>query len=197
VKRVAGLVVVLLAATAACSASSSSIGPGPSPNPSLKALVSAAHLQPCPTSSAQSVSGGLPDITVPCLGNGPAVHMAGLTGEPTVVNIWGSWCIPCQKEEPFLASAFNADKKQVRFLGIDIVDQADSALDFDAHVHPPVHYPSVFDVDRKVALALAVQGPPATFFVDAAGKIVGRARTPYTSTAELQQDIARYLHVPA
>ena len=44
--------------------------------------------------------------------------MAGLAGKPTVVNIWGSWCPPCQAEEKYLSSAYNIDRGKVR-LGIE------------------------------------------------------------------------------
>jgi thiol-disulfide isomerase/thioredoxin len=121
--------------------------------------------------------------------------LAGLTGRPTLVNLWGSWCEPCQKEERYLSSAYNALKNRVRFLGVDTVDSADSALDFDAHVTPPVRYPSVFDPDKKVITALGYSGPPETIFVDAGGRIVGRRTEPYTSTSEVKADVARYLDV--
>jgi thiol-disulfide isomerase/thioredoxin len=119
--------------------------------------------------------------------------MAGLTGKPTVVNIWGSWCPPCQAEEEYLSLASDKDRQLVRVLGVDIVDEADSALNFVTHVTPPVHFPSVFDADRKVALALHVLSPPYTVFVSAAGKIVGHHSGPYSSTAQLQADVTRYL----
>lgn len=189
----------LLAAVAGCSGgsgSSGSIGPGPGGTGSTHAaLVAKAHLRPCPASSATAVSGGLPDVTLPCLGDGPAVHMAGLTGVPTVVNLWGSWCEPCQAEMRYLSSAYDTDRRNVRFLGVDIVDQADSALDFDAHVRPPVRFPSVFDEDRKVAIGLHVDSPPYTVFVSAAGRIVHTHHGAYASTAQVQHDIAAYLHV--
>jgi thiol-disulfide isomerase/thioredoxin len=194
VRTVAAAIVLLLAATSACS-SSHAVAPGPHPNPNVKALIETADLDPCPPSSTTPVAGGLPDITVPCLGDGPAVHMAGITGKPLVVNIWGSWCPPCQAEEAYLSQAYRADRTSVRFLGVDIVDQQDSALDFDAHVSPPVRFPSVFDVDRKVALALHVVSPPFTALVSSTGKIVHTQHGAYTSTAELQKDIATYLHV--
>lgn len=193
-KRVAIVVALLFATLSACS-SSHSIAPGPSPNPSIKALIKAANLDPCPPSSTTPVAGGLPNLTMPCLGNGPAVHLAGLTGKPLVVNIWGSWCEPCQAEETYLSQAYRADRRSVQFLGVDVVDQQDSALDFDAHVSPPVRFPSVFDVDRKVALALHVVSPPFTALVSATGQIVHTKHGGYASTAELQRDIATYLHV--
>lgn len=191
------LAAAVLVATTGCSSHSDVTTPGPNgTNPSLDKLIATADLRPCPGSSTSPVSGGLPNVTVPCLGHGPAVHMAGLTGKPTVVNIWGSWCPPCQSEERYLSSAYNKDRRHIRFLGVDIVDEADSALNFVTHVTPPVHFPSVFDADRKVALALNVVSPPFTAFVSAAGKIVGTKHGGFSSTAELQSDISRYFHVP-
>ncbi|HTW21437.1 MAG TPA: TlpA disulfide reductase family protein [Mycobacteriales bacterium] len=194
-----GLVAALLLALAAtaCSSGPSSVGPGPGGDQAtLSKLIAKADLAPCPSSSTNVVSGGLPNVTLPCLGHGPQVHMAGLTGRPTVVNIWGSWCEPCQAEMGFLSKAYDTDRAKVRFLGVDTVDEAGSALDFDAHVTPPVHFPSVFDEDRKVLTGghLPVS-PPVTLLVSAAGRIVHTQHGAYTSTRQLQQQIAAYLHV--
>jgi cytochrome c biogenesis protein CcmG, thiol:disulfide interchange protein DsbE len=186
---------VTVVAATACSSHSNATSPGPNGTANLDRLIAVAHLRPCPTSSSTVVAGGLPNLTVPCLGHGPAVHLSGLIGKPTVVNLWGSWCIPCQAEEKYLSSAYDADHGKVRFLGVDVVDEADSALNFLPHVSPPVHYPSVFDPDRKVALGLDVASPPFTAFVSAAGKIVGMKHGGYSSTADLQADIHRFLHV--
>jgi cytochrome c biogenesis protein CcmG/thiol:disulfide interchange protein DsbE len=196
-RRWIGVAALLLATTMACS-SHSSIEPGPGgTNPSLAKLIAKADLRPCPKSSSTPASGGLPNVTLACLGNGPEVHMAGLTGKPTVVNIWGSWCPPCQAEMRYMSSAFDKDRAQVMFLGVDTEDQADSALDFDAHVTPPVHYPSVFDEKREVALGLHDDAPPYTVFVSPTGQIVHTEHGAYTSTAQLQSAIATYLHVTA
>jgi thiol-disulfide isomerase/thioredoxin len=198
-KRFAAIGVLLVIAVSACGSKSPPAihvngqpteGSGASPR-----LIHEARLAHCPTSSATAVSGGLPDVTLPCLGAGPAVHMAGLTGAPTVVNLWGSWCEPCQAEEKYLSSAYDATSGKVRFLGVDTVDDADSALDFDAHVTPPVHFPSVFDPDKKVLLDLHFTGPPESLYLNAAGKVVHINRVPYASTAAVMADISRYLHV--
>jgi cytochrome c biogenesis protein CcmG, thiol:disulfide interchange protein DsbE len=189
------MLLVAATLTTACGSGGGATPPGPNPNPDLTTLVATADLDPCPPSAATAVSGGLPDVTLSCLGKGPAVHMAGLTGTPTVVNIWGSWCVPCQAEEKYLSAAYDRTHRHVRFLGVDTVDQADSALDFAAHVRPPVHFPSVFDPDKKVLLGLHFQGPPETVYVDRSGAIVHVNRVPYTRTSEVIADIARYLHV--
>lgn len=196
-KRPAAAAAVLLAAglaLAGCqSHDSTDAAPPMSDAPQHASLVRAAGLSPCPGSGP--ARGDLPDLTLPCLGNGPAVHLAGLTGKPTVVNIWASWCPPCQQEAAYFAAAYDADKHDVRFLGVDTKDSDDSALDFAAHVHPALRYPSVVDADNKVLLGLGIPSPPLTVFLDGAGRIVHRHSGPYASTGALQRDIATYLHV--
>jgi cytochrome c biogenesis protein CcmG/thiol:disulfide interchange protein DsbE len=171
------------------------VPPAPTPHPSL---VARADLDPCPPSTATSGAGGLPDVTLPCLGAGPAVHLSGLRGKPLVLNIWGSWCTPCQKETTYFARVYDATKSKVRFLGVDDEDDPNSALDFAAHVSPPMRYPSVRDDDKAVLLALQHSGPvavPSTLFVSAAGTVVHRQFAAYTSAQQLRGDIARYLGV--
>jgi cytochrome c biogenesis protein CcmG/thiol:disulfide interchange protein DsbE len=193
---------LLLMTSTACMSSHSSMmatpgSGGTGQGQALTKLIAKADLQPCPHSSATTTSGGLPDLTLPCLGNGPAVHLAGLTGKPMVLITWGSWCTECQAEMRFLSSAYDHDRRQVRFLGVDTVDEADSALDFDAHVSPPVHFPSVFDEGHKVELGLHTDATPYTVFVSPTGQIVHTRSGPYGSTAQLQADITTYLHVTA
>ena len=156
-------------------------------------LVARADLDPCPESSAQSVDDGLPDLTLPCLGEGPAVHLSGLRGTPTIVNVWGSWCLPCQAEAPVLNRAYAELAPRVRFLGVDTVDDPNSALDFAVQVTPRMRYPSVVDDDKRVLIAVGgPQGPPKTVFLDASGRIVGTSFGPYRHDEDLRADIAEY-----
>jgi cytochrome c biogenesis protein CcmG/thiol:disulfide interchange protein DsbE len=186
----------LLAVMSGCSsAASTGSDHAGSQGAELARLVANARLAPCPASSAADLSGGLPNVTLDCLGNGPAVHLAGLRG-PAVVNVWGSWCGPCQKEAGYLSSVYDSDRGKVAFLGVDTEDEADSALDFGAHVSPPVRYPSVEDPNRKVLIDLAkAPGPPETAFVGTSGRVVHVHLGGYDSAAALRADIATYLHV--
>lgn len=187
-------VAVVAVLSAAC-ASSSSSGSGPSA-PDHAALVSAAHLDPCPASTSAHPPHSLPDLTLPCLGNGPRVHLSGLVGRPTVVNIWGSWCGPCQAETRYLATVYDAAKPRVGFLGVDTEDDPDSALDFAPHVSPPMRYPNVVDKDKSVLIALHLPSAvPTTVFVSAAGRVIQIHAGPYRSAATLRADIKRFLGV--
>ena len=185
--------------TAGCSGASSDVTPSPSfsPNPKHSQLVRAAQLDPCPPSQAASVTDGLPDLTLPCLGRGPDVHLAGLVGKPLVLNIWGTWCGPCQAETRYLSTVYDELRPRVRFLGVDTEESnPDSALAFAPHVRPPMRYPSVIDNDKAVLLGLhGPIGVPSTVFVDASGKVVRQVSAPYRSADALRADISRYLGV--
>lgn len=157
---------------------------------SVERLVAKADLAPCPTSGRHTSQ--LPTISLPCLGNGPTVTLNHLTG-PALVNVWASWCEPCQRESPDLQRIYRGTQGRLTVIGIDFGDARDSALDFATHVG--MHYPSVFDRNEKVQAALHVVGLPITLFVDGSGHIVGREIGQYHGLARLRADIARYLGV--
>jgi len=195
--RVTCLLVVAIALLAGCSSSApSSFRPDFPKPPSYEQLVAKAGLDPCPASAATHPRKSLPDLTLPCLGHGPAVHLSGLTGTPTVVNIWGSWCGPCQAETRYLSSVYDAAKGKVRFLGVDTEDDPKSALDFAPHVSPPMRYPQVVDKDKKLLIGLNLPSAvPTTVFVDASGRVVHITHAPYRNTTSLRTDIQHYLGV--
>jgi thiol-disulfide isomerase/thioredoxin len=201
VRRIVGaaLAVVVLAGCSSSGGSGEAAVQLPTP-PSYAQLVAAAHLDPCPATSTTAARGGktLPDLTLPCLAEGPAVHLGGLRGAPTVVNIWGSWCGPCQTETRYLSQVYDALRGKVRFLGVDTEDDPKSALDFAPHVSPPMRYPQVFDASKELLLALHLPSAvPTTGFVSASGQVVKVSPGPYKSAAQLRADIARYLGVGA
>jgi cytochrome c biogenesis protein CcmG/thiol:disulfide interchange protein DsbE len=141
--------------------------------------------------------GGLPSVTLPCLGNGPAVNVAGLSGTPAVVSVWASWCTSCGAELGYLATVSDQLGKRVQFLGVDTEDQSDSALSELPATRPPVRFPSVVDEDKHVMLGLHAAGPPETALVNSAGRVVHVHRGAYASAAAVRADIATYLHVSA
>lgn len=110
----------------------------------------------------------------------PGFDAAALTGEPTLVNVFASWCIPCRDEHPLL-EALKADTG-VRLFGINHSDAPDNARAFLAELGNP--YDAVgADRDRRVSIEWGVYGVPETFLVDAEGVIVYKHVGPLTPAA--------------
>lgn len=147
----------------------------------------------CPAvPAAAAIKGGLPKLTLACLGGGPAVRLAALRG-PLVLNVWASWCGPCADEMPHLLAAREALGPAVRFLGIDFTDKADAAkewLDFQG-----VPYPSLVDPKGGVRAAMRIPGPPVTLFVRSDGTVAETHYGAFTSTQEVLAAVATHLGV--
>lgn len=137
---------------------------------------------------------GLPDLTLPCLGKGPAVRLSDLRGTPTVVNVWAAWCTNCAREMPLFSAAVRTAGHRVRFVGIHYkaprAYALQSAADFD------VPFFSVHDGGgASVVRALDAYAPPQTFFVTAGGRVAGRKVGEIRSERELRGLISDYLGV--
>lgn len=155
--------------------------------------IRAAGLAPCPpSSSAAPIAQGLPDLTLECLAEGPAVNLAGLRGKPYVINVWASWCAPCRTEVPILTSVYEQANGQTGFLGIDMADDRVAALDFAGVSR--MKFPSVMDPESKIRAGLGIAGVPTTLFVAADGKVAGRVNQ-ITSEGQLKDLIKQYLQV--
>jgi cytochrome c biogenesis protein CcmG/thiol:disulfide interchange protein DsbE len=131
------------------------------------------------------------------LGGGPAAfksRLRALRGYPVVVNLWASWCEPCQSEFPVYQKVAVADGRQVAFLGIDEADSNGNAASFLRHF--PVTYPSYTDPHGSIRGSIhAFTAYPQTFYFSRTGSMVYDKAGPYASVADLNKDIRFYLHV--
>jgi thiol-disulfide isomerase/thioredoxin len=150
-----------------------------------------AHLDSCPTTTATSAR--LPNLVLSCLGAGPRVRLTGLTGTATLVNVWGSWCAPCQREVPALQSVYAGAHGNLRVLGVDTEDDHASALDFAAHAG--MTYPSVIDDEGSFIRALGRNATPMTLFVDTNGAVVHTKYGQFRDLADIKSQLQRYLGI--
>lgn len=114
-----------------------------------------------------------------------------LRGHPIVVNVWGSWCVPCRQEFPVFERVSVKLGKRVAFLGVATQDAKEAAAEFLAE--HPVAFPSYMDFDGKIAREdIGSIGTPSTLYYDAKGNRTYLHQGPYFKDAELVRDIERY-----
>lgn len=101
---------------------------------------------------------------------GEPVQLAALSGRPTVLNLWASWCPPCRREMPMMAHVA-ASSPGVSFVfanqGEDI-GQIKSYLEREGLTLPTI----MLDRLRDLARHYKAPGLPATLFIDSAGALV-------------------------
>jgi len=132
--------------------------------------VAGSQLQP-PTIETNAVVKGnqLPDVNVQNL-DGTDVPVRSLTGQPMVINIWGSTCVPCQKELPDFAAAHRLYGDRVRFVGISFLGPSDREESFARD--RGVQYELLYDGDGAFINDVGIAAFPVTLLVDADGVIV-------------------------
>jgi cytochrome c biogenesis protein CcmG, thiol:disulfide interchange protein DsbE len=179
-------VVVLSASLALLAGCNPSLTPPQfrTPDPSL---VSQAALATCPTSGS-AVKGGLPKVTLHCMGDGPSVDLAGLRG-PAIVNAWYSACQPCKAEAPILAKFETEAGGKVLMLGVDSEAYPDPGLDFAYNEN--LHFAMLTDQHTD----FVVPHFPSTYFLDAAGHLVGQPLSPIMSLQQLKDAVRTRLGV--
>jgi thiol-disulfide isomerase/thioredoxin len=108
---------------------------------------------------------------------GESVSLADFTGKTVLVNVWGSWCVPCREEvDDLVAARRELPTNDVEFLGIAIRDDRARALAFErAH---DVSWPSLFDPSSSLLLgfrdSLAAAAVPTTYVIDSNGNVAAR-----------------------
>lgn len=164
--------------------------------PELRQAKAAAGIEDCPQSaaSASQRSGGLPNVTLPCLGGGGAVDLAGLTGTPLVINIWATYCGPCRDEAPIFQQIHQLAGEDLDVLGIDWQDtRPGTALTFADQLG--LTYPQLADPQAATRAPLGVSALPMTLFVDETGVITHVIKGPVTSVRQLGQLVQEHLGV--
>ncbi|WP_439106761.1 DsbE family thiol:disulfide interchange protein [Congregibacter sp.] len=109
----------------------------------------------------------LPAFSLPALRSQETLSEANLLGEPTLLNVWATWCISCRVEHPYLQRLADAG---VRIYGVNYKDDSDAARAWLEQLGDP-YQESIVDAQGTFGLDLGVYGAPETYFVDANGVI--------------------------
>jgi thiol-disulfide isomerase/thioredoxin len=120
---------------------------------------------------AGAAEAALPKLAGPDVRTGKTVSIDQFRGRPVFVNFWGSWCDGCRTEARTLAAFARAHRRNVGFLGVDVLDSRSGAKAFSAKYGTT--YPSIWD-PRALLAGAWIHGTPTTLIFDAKHKLVVR-----------------------
>lgn len=118
-------------------------------------------------------------------------------GKVTLVNVWGSWCVPCRQEHPMLMEL--AQDERIQLAGINYKDQPQNALRFLGELGNPYDLIGV-DQNGRAVIDWGVYGVPETFVVGPDGIIRYKHVGPLSQKAVLEQilpEVEKALSTPA
>ncbi len=117
-----------------------------------------------PPPDARLMSGGWPEAAA-------FIAREAAAGNPTLVNLFASWCTPCRSEMPLLLEARD-DHPDITFLGIDHIDRLEDGEAFIEELG--VDMATIHDLGGDVAAAIGARGMPTTAIFDRDGQLVAR-----------------------
>ncbi|MFT4081737.1 MAG: TlpA disulfide reductase family protein [Nocardioides sp.] len=193
---VATATTVLALAVSACSAQKIVSAPSGSDidvaTAEMVAMKARSDVEPCPT--AQTRDGGLPSVTLKCLGGGRDVDLSRLEG-PLVINMFQGECAPCKKEMPALEAFYRQYGDRVPVLGVDVIDTIPGVALRQA-IHRGVTFPMVADPGGELqGSSLSVSGVPTTYLLTADGSVTRLQRGGMDSEAQVRRLVEQKLGI--
>ena len=131
-------------------------------------------------------------LQVPCLGDATLVNLESLRG-PMLLNVWGSWCAPCQDEIPFLRHFYDKYQGKVQIVGLDVEEPNKTAPQSFIKSNG-ITWPSLYDPDGRTRKLIGM-GVPVTWFIDETGKVVYKKIGVFTDYKELEQSAKKYFNL--
>lgn len=105
------------------------------------------------------------------------LQTSSLRGQVWLLNVWASWCAPCQEELPVLQEAARRDG--VMLYGLNYKDKTEAARNMLRRLGNPYRATAV-DHDGRIGIDYGVYGVPETFVIDREGMIRLRHPGPVT-----------------
>ena len=120
----------------------------------------------------------------------PQMKLSDLQGKIVLINIWASWCKPCEQEAPELEEAwqFYKNSNDVVFIGVDYVDTPAGANEYLTKFN--ITFPNAPDLQSTISSILNRQmGVPETYIIDREGVLRHIKIGPFASVDEIKSII--------
>ena len=118
----------------------------------------------------------LPQVMLPTLVGGEAIPLRAAVEGPTFVNVFASWCTPCEVEHPEL---IRLRESGVRVVGLAYKDEPAKTEAFLARLGDPFAQ-VLADRDGRTGIELGISGVPETFLVGSDGVVRAKHAGPLT-----------------
>ncbi len=120
-------------------------------------------------------------MALPILGAPGRESLRDLRGKVVVVNIFASWCTPCQSEAPILErEQHTLLHHDGTILGVTYLDASNDSETFVRQNH--ITYPVVRDVSGNFVHSFGTNGVPETFVIDRRGRVAAIRRYQLNNT---------------
>jgi cytochrome c biogenesis protein CcmG/thiol:disulfide interchange protein DsbE len=156
--------------------------------PSTPTIVAKGEVISCTTiaTDTSKTSG----TTLSCLDGNSKVLLESITG-PAVINVWGSWCIPCRQEMPYLRELAATGK--VKIIGIDVEEaNMESARKFV--IEQGLSWPNLYDADGSTKSSFGM-GVPVTWYLNSKSEVAYKHIGVLKSKDQLFSDVEKYLGI--
>lgn len=122
----------------------------------------------------------IPDLALPSLSQGEPVRLRALAAEgPMLVNVFASWCAPCEIEHPVLMGVRGSG---VRIIGIAYKDAPPNTQAFLTRLGNPFAA-TLIDRDGRAGVEFGVTGVPETYLIAKGGAVLAKHTGPLTERA--------------
>jgi cytochrome c-type biogenesis protein len=106
-------------------------------------------------------------------------------GNPAIVNVWATWCIPCRQEMPALEALYNEYSSQgLQIVGVSIDGPGTTQRIKSFIDRMGISYTILHDPDDKFSRAFRTIGVPESFLINANGEIVHSWKGPFDAMSE-------------
>jgi cytochrome c-type biogenesis protein len=106
-------------------------------------------------------------------------------GNPAIVNVWATWCIPCRQEMPALEALYNKYSSQgLQIVGVSIDGPGTSQRIKSFIDRMGISYTILHDPDDKFSRAFRTIGVPESFLINANGEIVHTWKGPFDAMSD-------------
>lgn len=126
-------------------------------------------------SAATGVGSTAPDFSA-ATPDGKTVSLKESMGKVTLIDFWASWCKPCRAENPNVVALYNEmHAKGFNIIGVSL--DKDATAWKDAIAQDKLVWNQISNLkywDEPIAKTYGIQSIPATFLLDANGKIVAK-----------------------